>query len=451
MGFWAAFWMYGDGNTNPFLDGFEVDGFEDFHTRRRRPDGKPGLMNEHNFHIRTGLGTTRSWHSNSLLPDDFEGWHTLGMKWTPSEVAYYLDGKLLRTCKDAWHISHGRVAMDAFRHATGTSPEHAVLSCCIVHNEWNKAYGDIRGCKFPAYFEVDWVRIWEYPDEKGMSPEVNWTQATCEASQFVPTGAVSRLSVATKPSETGAKIVEAYLFDNGFHIATKADGGDFDFEMSEEFLKKTAYMRPGRDEKDIPKFDAWPHVFHVFVRDENGRIGRTKEPLIRVPRFSGALSAWGEKPIAIPGKLSPAHFDRGGLNVAYYRTQYTVSGVAPDLSPRPSKAFRGDEYAACSADGSALDFVITGEWSNYQVDVAESGRYRVTFPYGTPGHGINRVDWLVDGKLAAQCLLEYHDSDLFERDRIGTFEVQLKKGRHTLTLIPIGPISVGTFDFKQVK
>jgi len=447
-GFWSAFWMYGDGNVNPFVDGFEIDGFEDYYTRRRDKEGKPGLINDHNLHLRAGLCQSKSWNFGSSLSPDFDAWHVMGIKWTPFEISYYMDGKLLKTRKPVGHSPFDTVTFDAFHHGACASPVHAVLSCVIMHADWNKRWQDLTGCEFPAYFNVDYVRIWEYPNE--LSPRVKWDERTLSASSFAPTGSVMRFSADVSRAPFGAGIRAAYLFDNGFFMACRTEPPyDFELEMSEAAYKKSAYCRPGR--QGIPiKFNGMPHVFHVYVQDEEGRVGRTAEPVVRMPVF-GESHPFQGKPIPLPGVLSPAHFDEGGIPVGYYRHPMTVESLRQDLTPRPSFAFRPKDHAACSADGSALDFVITCEWYNYTVEIAETGTYRFEFAYGTPGHGTNRLDFYVDGFRTASAALEYHDGIGFERDRNATIEMTLPKGRHKLTLYPIGPLSIGTMTVDRKK
>lgn len=449
-GFWSAFWLYGDGNTNPFVDGFEIDGFEDYYTRRRDKQGNPGLINDHNLHLRTGLGQSKSWNFSSSLPADFDAWHVMGIKWTPFEISYYMDGKLLKTRKPVGHSPFDTVTFDAFNHGACTAPIHAVLSCCIMHANWNKCWQDLEGCVFPTWFYVDYVRIWEYPDPPGASPIVRWNEQTLRAGSFASTGTVMRFSAEVARASSGASIKAAYLFDNGYLVASRTEPPyDFELTMSEEVFSKSAYCKPGRQGVPI-RFNGMPHTFHVYAQDENGRVGRTVEPLVRIPVFGGS-SPFGGRPIRLPGKLSPAHFDEGGIPLGYYRHIAAVENPRQDLTPRPSCAFRPKEHAACSADGSAIDFALTGEWFNYTIEVAQAGVYEIEFPYGTPGHGTNRLDFFVDGYLTASAALEYHDGVGFERDRLATVRLKLPAGRHKLTLYPVGPLSFGTLTVRRQK
>lgn len=446
-GFWSAFWMYGDSNCNPFLDGFEIDGYEDYYTRWKTPDGKPGRTNDHNLHIRTGLGQSKSWNYNSELPGDFDAWHVMGIKWTPFEISYYMDGKLLKSKKKVGHSPWDTVTFDSFNHCACTSPTHAVLSGCIMKAQWNKTWQDLTGCEFPTYFQVDYVRVWEMPRDPATLPEVKWTAATEQASALAPTGSVIRLAAEVRPAASGAKLRAVHLFDNGFYMGTRTEPPyEFSFELSDEALMKTGYKRPGR-QKQIIELNGMPHVFHVFAQDESGAVGRTAEPLVRFPVF-GESKPYQGTAAKLPGSLSPAKFDEGGIPVGYYKHKQSVEKLRQDLSPRPSFEFRGNEFASCSADGAALDFLMTCEWYNYTVDIAETRAYTITFPYGTPGHGINELQFYLDGRKLGAAKLEYHDGISFRRDRVATVSFTLPKGRHQLKLMPVGPLAIGTLEIR---
>lgn len=449
-GWWAAFWGYGDVNTNPFLDGFEPDGFEDFYTRRRVWREKGNAILAHNLHVRSGLGRSKSFSYLSRLPRGVDEWYDFGMLHTPFEISYYLDGKLIRSHRmDDTRHPHDTVTFDAFSAAACTAPLHAALSGCIMAPGWGGDLADLDGVSFPDSFEVDRVRVYAMPDPPETRLSVSWS-AGATPVEAVATGSVIRLAVDVKPSARGAAPKAVYLFDNGYFLQCRTNPPyAFELPLTEEYLKKTAYMRPG-DVGETPPFNGLPHVFHAFAQDASGRIGRTAEPVVRVPRFGGS-TPYGGRPQRIPGKVSPAHFDEGGIPFGYYKHEGTVLHFRDDLNPRPSRAFRPGDHASCSAAGDAIDFVCTGEWMNYTVDVATAGDYMATFPYGTPGRGINRLDFLVDGRFVAGVALEGHADVGFARDRTATVRFPLPAGRHVLTLLPTGPLSFGTIDFRKTN
>ena len=443
-GWWAAFWTYGDANTNPFLDGFEIDGFEDYYLRWK--EGTPWYnVLDHNLHIRGGLGRGKSWNYASDLPGTRDEWYTLGIRWTPFEITYYLNGKAIRAKSAVGHSPWDTVTFDAFNHCACTSPNHPCVSAQLMTGSWAKNW-DLNLGKFPQDYYVDYVRIYAYPDPADEKPYVRWSNESTTGNVLVPTGGTVRLSAEVTPAaKTKAKLKAVYLFDNGYFLQCRTEPPyEFEIRLDDGFLGQTAYARPGR-QRQVFTMNGWPHVFHVFAQDENGRVGRTELPVQRIP-FYGKSSPYEGVAQKLPGKLNPARFDAGGIPVGYYVHEQTVKKWRPDLHPRPSFAFRGDEYVSCSAAGDAIDFTMTGEWLNYTVDIAETGDYTFEFPYATTSFGWVWLDFFADGKPLGRVPFEAHDGWSFAHDRTGTLRTTLPAGRHVITLLPTGPMSFGAME-----
>ena len=116
-GFWCAFQIGGDANANPFLDGFALDVFEDFCLRVSNPSNALHGCLDHSLHVNGGLGRRKSWDYKSVLPDPVDGWHTIGVRWTPLEMTYYLDGKAIRATSAPANSPWNTVTYDAANHA----------------------------------------------------------------------------------------------------------------------------------------------------------------------------------------------------------------------------------------------------------------------------------------------------------------------------------------------
>lgn len=449
-GWWSAFWTYGDANSNPFVDGFEIDGYEDFYTRRQEWRAKGEQIIVQNLHIRSGLGNSKSYSFAANLEPDFPGrWHDYGILHTPFEISIYLDGKLMK------HYSIGSgespdtyVTFDAFKSAACTAPNHAALSCCMMKSDPVRPWNDISKSIFPQYFEVDRVRVYEMPDPADKHLEVTFSKATLAASTCVPTGGVIRIEAQVVPSATGGKVKGVYLFDNGYFLQCRTDPPYvFEVPLTEEYLDRTAYMFISGYEGRKPPFNGLPHFFHVFAQDEEGNVGRTRDFIYRLP-VHGKSTPYEGVAQRLPGMLNPVRFDEGGLPIGYYKHELAVKRPRRDLNPRPSRKFRRDDFVSCSESGDAIDFMVSGEWMNYTVDIAEAGEYEVAFDYGAPGTGINRLDILVDGLLAVAIPLESHDWTLrFNRDTRARAGLRLPAGRHELRLLAIGPVSFGSLEF----
>ena len=154
--------IYGDSNRNPMLDGFEVDIFEDYYTRAKMENGPNEGILDHNLHIFTG-SVMKSWNYKSKLPGNLDDFYTLGVKWTPFEISYYLNGQLIKS--SAKHSPYDSATFDAFNHALCASSLHAIVSGQIggFPNEYTK---NPKNGNFPEYFMVDYVRVYEYPERR---------------------------------------------------------------------------------------------------------------------------------------------------------------------------------------------------------------------------------------------------------------------------------------------
>ena len=92
----------------------------------------------------------------------------------------------------------------------------------------------------------------------------------------------------------------------------------------------------------------------------------------------------------------------------------------------------------------------SGEWMNYAVDVAESGKYRLTLNYGTGNYFPNKVMMLVDGVFCGEFDCPWPGKwDWHIHPAKPLESVELSAGRHTITLAPVGYLSVGTLTVER--
>jgi beta-glucanase (GH16 family) len=134
-GHWPAFWMMcsGVGKVgDEGRDGTEIDIVE-----IPWRDGKVTM----NLHW-DGYGKDHKKAGTSLtLSALTEGFHDYGLRWTPQEYIFYVDGK------EVWRTQAGGVSQ---------VPEYLLLTEEI--GTWG---GDIHKANLPDYFEVDYVRVYE--------------------------------------------------------------------------------------------------------------------------------------------------------------------------------------------------------------------------------------------------------------------------------------------------
>ncbi len=432
-GWWAAFFLYGDRNTNPMMDGFEIDIFEDYYTRPRKKGDPPGKVLDHNLHVVLD-GVYKSWNYNSIIPGSLDDFYTIACKWTPFEISYYMNGKQI--AGTATHSTYSTVTFDPFHHSTGVTPLHAILSGGAPRQD-----GGFCGFKkdgvFPEYYLVDYIRIYSYPQEK--APGAEWKNT--DENYFAPVGSTLKFAVNAVPSKTTGKPIKgAYLIDNGYLIDYKTEPPfEFDIPFHAGFYRNTAYTRPGRSGKKV-EFNGYPHAFSVFVQDAGGMVAHTPVRL-KIPQTGKTSTPYQGKAQTIPGKIRLGHYDEGGQDVAYHDTS---KGNAT------SKTFRTDESVDCSENN--IGTVNSGEWINYSVDIASAGRYTAMLDYGTPFGGSNELLLLLDGKKIGKFLLKKHDSENWQIDtRAELKDLELPAGKHLLTLVIRGGYNMGSLEFVQQK
>lgn len=399
-GWWSAFWLYGASNAYATEDGSEIDIFEDYNTRQLRKKGEPApLALDHNLHVSYGsIRDLKSYNRNSLTPGSVDDFHTIGCKWTPFEITYYLDGKLLENA--ARGADPASVTFDAFHENAIRAPLHVILSAKIMRSWGNR---DLSECKFPESYLVDWVRVWEFPRE-GL-PSVRWKTANDrilykEGEQIV-------LEVE---AEGDSPVSEVYLFDNGAFVASRTTRPwRFTVPFTHDFFEdETCFMTPGR-QRVKPKWDRIMHVFTAYARDEKGRVG-----VVGDSRW--ALNAAVER--AAPGVRSVQRIP-GRLRTG----------------PEPGKYIRWFE---------------TGRVRTLETDVMADGKYSLTLAYRSGCDHPNRVVVLVDGSpvasISAPCA---PDRDWDANLCSDPVDVSLGAGRHRIALLSIGSICLGDITFER--
>ena len=438
-GWWAASWIYGGSNQNPFLDGMEIDTVEDFYTRLKDGHRLKNRM-AHTIHLHTGCHTSsRQFHTKVEGPVD--DWHTIACKWDPLSMAFYLDGRLT-------------ASFTAFNAGTCIRPLHAVLSTERRRQDMDTWMGGdaIPGAEEGTYV-VDWVRIYRDEVVAAEAPKVIWAPGTDVKRVFSATGSVEQLNAVAKSRFADDPIDQVYLFDNGYMLAHAAGRlGKFKVPLTAEYFDSTTYgvFLCGHSKKK-PVFDAYPHVFVAFARTKSGRVGHSA-PIYRIPAGEKPSSSpYGDAPAAIPGTIEAWKFDCGGQGCAYYRTP---SKRSSKNAPKKNAGPRPDELLTCSKWPVGKTVVTTvggmsaGDWINYAVDVAKGGTYLATFHYGSAIRSANEAVLLVDGRFAASFAIPAGTDTKSIPNLTSEAEVALEKGRHVVTVLFRSNLTFAGIDFK---
>lgn len=431
-GWWSAIFLYSGAVGNPFVDGMEIDVYEDYYMRNPSRN-----VLDHNLHA-YGAGPLKSWNYTTKIPGSHKDWYTIGCLWTPFEISYYLDGKLMKSKSS--HSPYDSATFDAFRHATTIMP----LKIMFGGKPFRVAYGkhpydptEI----MPEALEMDWIRVYRWPgSEEGASPTV--TLRNADANRYsVPQGEMMKFTVDVQAAKSGARIKAVHLFDDGYHLMTKREPPyEFTFPLSDEFYKTTAWKRSGRAKEEHP-FEGTLHAFAAFAEDEAGGIGHSPAQLVMLMPQKKSAPFRGT-PQKLPGTIILGHYDEGGQGVAYY-----------DTTPPNFFADRGNWRAneAVDAKEHCIGSVDTGEWLNYTVDVEKTGRYEFDVLIGSPIRREHKVNLVVDGKLAGAVTFGGHSYDDWRTESHVTTSVDLTAGRHVLTLHLFGKFNLGDIVVRAVE
>ena len=440
-GWWAAFWLYGDTVENPFLDGFEIDIFEDYYTRWLDAQGRSKAFIDHNLHMYCNA-TLKSWNYMEPLKGSLDDFHTIAVKWTPFEITYYMDGKVAESC--AAHSPWSTVTFDPFNHGVGAVPLKAILSGQIMKQDqaWLRGINDYSACTFPDRYYVDWIRIYSYPWEASGRPSVAWGERYASGRfNLVLEGDSQTYRVDVKPAaKTASPIRAVYLFDSGYLLAWKKEPPfEFKVDFTEGYFNATDYMRPGR-QRAKPRFDG-DHALVAFAEDEAGGISKTDPIEFYIVSEKAKSRPYEGKAHVIPGEINPARFDEGGQGVAY------SDGSKGNMHGKRDN-WRMDEDVDCTPTG--IGGVGGGEWLNYTVDIAEEGDYEVSFRYGTPSQGKQSMVFLCDLKVvgSVECIPQDVKYGWNTRSTAKTV-LHLPGGRHVIRLLLNGSYNFTTLTFTR--
>ncbi|OQA84943.1 MAG: Beta-glucanase precursor [Lentisphaerae bacterium ADurb.Bin242] len=423
-GWSTAFWLYGGQTGNSFLDGMEIDIYEDYYVTPERP------RLDHNFHGFVGR-TMKSWNYLSTIPGSLEDFYTIGCKWTPFEITYYMNGKAIPG--SANHSPHKTVTYDALNHRIGFAPLNVSF-----HASPREQYGwgkpiENKG-KFPDTFKVDYVRVYAYPHNE--DPLVTLTGK--DQKIFVNPGEKFDIEANITPNaKTKTPIKGVYLFDSGCLIDYK-DKPPYKFTVSidEKYYSGTNYMHTGRS-REVPHLKNVLHAYSIYAQDAKGKIANSEVVLKMTPPEKKSTPYKG-KAQAIPGKINPCFYDEGGNGIAYLDDNVNVNQL---------QKFRLDE--GVDATGEWIGNVVTGEWVNMTVDIEKAGKYTVTMDYGAPaGYGGSMLMTLDDDRLLGTFDLPNNRGTGWGGLKSTLKNIELPAGRHVIKLIIIGAFNYSYLSFE---
>jgi beta-glucanase (GH16 family) len=348
-GWWGAVWLYGvEVGPNPFLMGQEIDIFEDFCKPKKKFDFA------HNVHFDSQLalapedkrrlgkldGNTlyRVSRGTTVLVDDWDAFHVVGVHWTPLEYVFYCDGK------ETFRLDYKQVPVT-------TQPMHILISGCFRDPNKARYQGDYADGIWPDQLTVDYVRVYEQDPGGRRKPEV--TLRMSKPAKRVAPGEDVTFEVSAQSS--GGPVKNVLLFDNG-RIRGEQAGASATFSV------------PGN------QLYSGENILIAMARDRDGLIGMS-QPLVVLVRDAHQRGGrpYEGRPQAIPGRIIAGRYDEGGQGVAYgsYLKDNLFARPPWNLKFRPAEGISAPNATGIGASHRGL-------WVTYTVQVHKTGEYRVT-------------------------------------------------------------------------
>ena len=211
-----------------------------------------------------------------------------------------------------------------------------------------------------------------------------------------------------------------------YHVSF--DGGDVTGTM---FVPPTGWWQNWTTQVS-PQFQLTPgqHIMQVTF-DGNGPTGGMGNfNWFSVQPVTGAGTAFGTAPAAVPGVIQAENFDSGGKNVAYFNGAASNGGGA---NYRPGETV----YIESSSDtGGGYDVGQTqpGDWLNYTVDIQRAGSYAFSARVATDvGGGVFHL--AVDGQRVTPPISVPQTNGWQTWQTLQVPDVALPSGVHTLQLV----------------
>ena len=276
--------------------------------------------------------------AHSVLVDDWDAFHVIGVEWTPLEYVFYHNGK------ETFRLDYTQVPVT-------TQPMHVLISGCFREPRRGSYLGHYDDGEWPDQLTVDYVRVYEEDLGDRQKPVVSLGMR--EPARVVPAGRNLTFDVAAE--KAGGSVTSVLLFSNGrIRGEEPAASATFTVPADQVYTGENVWIAMARD---TDGFISVSEPLAVLVRNPSGEPSRP---------YQG-------RPQVVPGRIIAGHYDEGGQGPAY------GSYLKDNLFARPpwNLDFRPDEGIS-SPNATGIGASHRGLWAVYTVDVKETADYRVT-------------------------------------------------------------------------
>ena len=327
QGLWPAFWMLSSDPSiyGPWAASGEIDIVEYIGSDPNRIFGTIHYGASFPGNVFT---STDYFLPSGTFNDDF---HEFAVEWEQGEIRWYVDGMLYAT-QNSWFSTGGPFP------APFDVDFHLLLNLAVG--------GNLPGppdatTVFPQEYVIDYVRVYQVPNDP---PVVSITSPT--STDVIAPGA--DLTITVSATDDGTVQQVQFLQDN----AVLGEDAAPPYELT------------------IPNVAAGCYTLKARARDDDGVLA-SADP-VEIAVGSGCPQApYLMTPAPIPGTVEAENYDIGGQDVAYNDTDLSNNGGAYRASEAVDL-----EGTTDAGFGFNLGWTVPGEWTEYQVDVAE-GTYDI--------------------------------------------------------------------------
>ncbi len=389
-GWWTAVWLsgvpYGEG-TDTFQSPQEFDIFEDFY--------KPKIKNDisHCYHATAGIGVytdqgdgkgigatnmlartkiARRSSGKVVLMEEYGGWHTVSLAWSPLEHIFYVDGQ--ETLRQSY--------MDV---PITTVPQRIWISSCLRTPKVLKKdggrkpfYGFLEDATFPDKLVVDYVRVYEEDLGNKTPPVVTVTMDGNPDGLLIGRPVTFNINA----NDRDGIVKKIYLFSSGYIRAeaevSPPEPASWCSRLTSLFCKRGHSVDQSFTVTNLFEVS---NTIIAMAQDNDGLVGLSAP--IQIEMLTGneyTGTAYQGKPHPIPGTIIAGHYDEGGRGVAFKDNTHKGD---------PNASWRITEIA--NSVESAIP--TTALWTTYCVRVKEAGEYDVELLMNRPDFGRKGQDF----------------------------------------------------------
>lgn len=352
-----------------------------------------------------------TWYADGNGTRWADGYHRVGVYWRdPWHLEYYVDGQLVRTASGPDIIDP-----NGFTNGTGLSkPMHAIIN--MEDQSWRSDNGitptdaELADPNRNTY-NVDWVRFYKPVATGGGSGSggsgsggssggssgggsTEGDVTTVELGDFYSTGKDgASVSGDTVPgfNRNGSNINYNTSGDWGDYTVTLPEAGDYRVELitaspSAGELGAELQFNGSTLVTTLGNTGGW-ESYQTFQFAQTVSVSAAGDYGFRVKSIGTSAWQWNGDAIRFVKQSS----QRPAESITLELSDFVTTG-------KVGSAVAGDSVVGFNPNGSNINYNTSGDWAEYQLDVATSGNYGLILAAATPMSGDINAQVSIDGQ-----------------------------------------------------